>query len=100
MTFSYLFIYCPWRDYICNLPMSWENNINLRVSKEKLQVASGKAIHATVFKGFIGKRCRSSHGPYVPDRLKSTQLASNAALALSQKIHRCQTAQQNVGGSC
>lgn len=40
------YFFHPQRDYICNLPMSREININLCVSQEKLQLASGKAIRA------------------------------------------------------
>lgn len=38
------YFFHPQRDYIYNVPMSWEININLCV--EKLQLASGKAMHA------------------------------------------------------
>jgi len=47
------YFFNPCRDYICNLPMSREININLRVSQEKLELVSGKAIHAACTKGIL-----------------------------------------------
>lgn len=66
-----IFVISQCHGRITSTCVSQKRNCNLHQAKQFMP---------PVFKGFIGKRCRSSHGPYVPDRLKSTQLAATLHL--------------------